>query len=302
MGLFAFGRIASKENHAFDVSSMALEQARTCAIAKGLNNSQACGKWARVQHLQIGSIVFIGCKNTSAGDFKDGKGIRSLKAPVSDDEYKRKGPARILRAFTSISKDLKQKYAVGGVAVAKLKKPLTIYAFTSGECSISRENEQEYDTDEAQCFCKDALNGFARWENEQLVDIRVCDADDPSVVQLIGFIPKDRLGSNESDNDIQTDVELLTEMDKIGLPSMKVVVNAYAQQRKLVFQASRVKRKAPKRKPTKTKRKASNTCYCLRCKRAVVPLAPRMTVTANGRNLMKGTCPNCSGRVASFRA
>lgn len=302
MGLFAFGWIASKENHAFDVSSMALEQARTCAVAKGLNNLQACGKWARVQHLQIGSILFIGCKNTSASDFKDGKGIHALKAPISDDEYKRKGRARILRAFTSISKDLKQKYAVGGVAIAQLKKPLTIYAFTNGECSIPGETEQQYDTDEAQCFCKDALNGFARWENEQLVDIRVCDAADPLVVQLIGFIPKDRLGSNESDNDTAADVKLLTEMDKIGLPSMIVVVNAYERQRKLVFKfkASRVKRKAPNRKPTK--RKASNTCYCLRCKRAVVPLAPRMTVTANGRNLMKGTCPNCSGRVASFRA
>lgn len=299
MGLFAFGRIASKENHAFDVSSMALERAGTCAVAKTLNNLGACRGWAKTKVLQSGSILFIGCANTSADDFKMGKGIAALKVARATDGYKRKG-GRILRAFTSNSKDLKRKYAPGGVVVARIVKPLAIYAFDHSDCSISRETEEEYDMEDAQCFCKGGLNGFARLENEQLIDIRVCDVDDPSVLQLIGFIPKEALGSEDVDNDVKADILALGTMETFGLHSKEdLIKDAYQRP---IFRASRVKRKAPKRKPTKTKRKASNTCYCLRCKRAVVPLAPRMTVTANGRNLMKGTCPNCSGRVASFRA
>lgn len=56
-------------------------------------------------------------------------------------------------------------------------------------------------------------------------------------------------------------------------------------------------------KPKKKKSKGgADTAYCMKCKEHVTPKKSAIVKTSNGRNMMKGKCPECGTTVVKFVA
>lgn len=83
-----------------------------------------------------------------------------------------------------------------------------------------------------------------------------------------------------------------------------------ASKRRVVRRKAPVRRNTPARRPVgrrmraakvKVSRSGNNKAYCLRCRRKVQIVGPKMKRTKRGSPFLQGTCPHCSGKVACFQ-
>lgn len=298
---------------------MALDRAKVCINNVKQLKANQCADTAEVITLPPGFLFFTGCKNKHANEFSE-KGILALIGKESDDTIVRK-KAFIMFATPSISAVTKSYGETGGILVTQAQKPLTIHKYIRAACDPYFQGPADYDSEEAQCFCDQGLNGYANGTyNEQsnpfaMDDIAICDAANKSLIKPIGFIPKPFVGDDD---------KLINRIQPIGntLVNVQFLMRSYqdqldqlsSQQRQRLssrsdFNAPRIG-KAPRSNVAsrggrnvpaaqKGSQKKGN-CFCLRCRRSVKPQAARMFKTANGRKMIKGNCPFCRGRVACF--
>jgi len=140
----------------------------------------------KIMTIPKGTLLFTGIGNKTADKniYKHTIGTASRQDSFDPNKYDLTQTHILTYAMVTLG-DVVIDYAknAGGVVlVGELKQDISLYIFVNSSCDPYFDTREDYNSDEAQCFCKHGTNGYANsvynalYNPYALTDIMICDA------------------------------------------------------------------------------------------------------------------------------